>query len=118
LAFAFLRFARQGRRVDRLLLPGEFSNLAAAQGEQPRSVTVIALDTVNTPFLDQTYARKQLLKYLARNLDSSQVFGLVLITSRGLRVAQGLTGDTRQLIEALNKVSGELPAMTGIDIDT
>ena len=99
-------------------LPGEFSNLAAAQGEQPRSVTVIALDTVNTPFLDQTYARKQLLKYLARNLDSSQVFGLVLITSRGLRVAQGLTGDTRQLIEALNKVSGELPAMTGIDIDT
>ena len=99
-------------------LPGEFSNVAAERGEQPRSVAVIALDTVNTPFLDQTFARKELLKYLARNLDSNQVFGLVMITSRGLKVVHGLTGDTKQLIEALNKVSGELPAMTGIDIDT
>jgi VWFA-related protein len=97
--------------------PDEFSNLAVAQGEQPRSIALIVLDTVNTPFLDQTYARKELLKYLAHNLDSNQVFGLVVITSRGLRVVQGLTGDSKQLIEALNRVSSETPAMTAIDID-
>jgi VWFA-related protein len=97
--------------------PGEFSNLATAQSEPPRSIVVVALDTVNTPVLDQTYARKQLLKYLARNLDSNQIFGLVIITSHGLKVIHGLTGDSRQLIEALNKVSSEQPAMTGVSID-
>lgn len=97
--------------------PGEFSNIAAAQGEQPRSITVVALDTVNTPMLDQTYARKQLLKYLAQNLDSNQVFGLVIITGNGLKIVHGLTGDTKQLIEALNKVSSEQPAMTGVSLD-
>ncbi len=98
--------------------PGEFSNLAAKLGEQPRAVTVIALDTVNTPFLDQGYARKELLKFLAQNLDSNQIIGLVLIGSHGLKVVQGLTDDTKSLIEALNKVSGELPAITGVDLDT
>src|SRR5580658_19389 len=97
--------------------PGEFSNLAAAQGEPPRSITVVALDTVNTPMLDQTYARKELLKYLAQNLDSGQVFGLVIITSSGLKVVQRLTGDPKELIEALNNVTGELPAMTGVGAD-
>jgi VWFA-related protein len=99
------------------LRPGEFSNLAAAQGEPPRSITVVALDTVNTPMLDQTYARKELLKYLAQNLDSSQVFGLVIITGNGLKVVQRLTSDPKELIEALNKVTGELPAMTGVGTD-
>jgi VWFA-related protein len=97
--------------------PGEFSNLAVAQGEPPRSITVVALDTVNTPMLDQTYARKELLKYLAQNLDSGQVFGLVIITSSGLKVVQRLTGDPKELIEALNNVTGELPAMTGVGAD-
>ena len=81
--------------------PGEFSNLAAKLGEQPRAVTVIALDTVNTPFLDQGYARKELLKFLAQNLDSNQIIGLVLIGSHGLKVVQGLTDDTKSLIKSL-----------------
>ncbi|MGA3087168.1 MAG: VWA domain-containing protein [Terriglobales bacterium] len=98
--------------------PGEFSNLAAAQGEQPRSIMVVVLDTVNTPMLDQTYARKQLLKFLAQNLDSNQVFGLVIITANGLKIVHGLTGDCKQVIDALNKVSSGLPAMTGVSLDT
>lgn len=97
--------------------PGEFSNLATAQGEPPRSIVVVALDTINTPMLDQAYARKQLLKYLSKNLDSNQVFGLVIITSGGLKVIHGLTGDSRQLIEALNRVTSEQPALTGVSID-
>ena len=97
--------------------PGEFSNLAAKLGEQPRSVTVIALDTVNTPFLDQGYARKELLKFLAQNLDSNQIIGMVLIGSHGLKVIHALTDDTKSLIEALNKVSSELPALTGVGLD-
>jgi VWFA-related protein len=95
----------------------EFRNLAAGPGEQPRSILIVALDLVNTPILDQTYGRKELLKFLGKNLDSSQIFGLVTITSKGVTVIHGLTGNSKELIEALNKVNSELPAMTGVSED-
>src|SRR6202167_2337755 len=69
--------------------PGTFSNITLEQ--QPSSITVIALDTINTPFLDQTIGRKQLIKYLADNLESGRVFGLVVIGRKGLRGRRGLT---------------------------
>jgi len=94
----------------------EFSNLAA-NGEAPRIITIIALDTVNTPFLDQAYGRKQLIKYLAANVNSDQVLGLVAITSKGLKVLHGLTSDPAVLIQSLKKLNGEIPAMQGTDID-
>jgi VWFA-related protein len=87
--------------------PGTFSNLAL-DGKQPFSATVIALDTINTPFLDQFYGRKQLIKYLAGTLDSGHVVGLVVIGSKGVRVLSGLTTDPGLLITALKKASGEL----------
>ena len=96
--------------------PGEFSNLTLSE-QEPRAVTVIALDTINTPFLDQSTGRRELVKFLAKSLDSGQVLALMIITSRGLKVVQGLTGDPTQLMEALKRASGELPAMHGIDID-
>jgi VWFA-related protein len=96
--------------------PGEFSNLTLSE-QQPRTVTVIVLDTVNTPFLDQTYGRRELVKYLSSSLDSGQVLALMIITSRGLQIVQGLTGDSAQLMQVLKKASGELPAMQGVDID-
>jgi VWFA-related protein len=89
---------------------GTFSNLHL-QGQQPHSVTVIVLDMVNTPFLDQSYARAQLIKYLADNLNSKQVLGLMVITSKGLKVLSGLTTDPAALIATLKKVSGEVSAM-------
>jgi VWFA-related protein len=98
------------------LKPGQFANLTLSE-QQPRTVTVIALDTVNTPFLDQTYGRRQLVKYLADNLDTSQVLALMIITSRGVKVVQGLTGDPEQLLQVLKKVSGEMPGNQGIDMD-
>jgi hypothetical protein len=49
--------------------PGEFSNLALSD-QQPRTVTVIALDTINTPFLDQANGRRELIKFLAENINS------------------------------------------------
>ena len=98
------------------LRPGQFGNLSLSE-KQPRTVTVIALDTVNTPFLDQTYGRRELVKYLADNLDTSQVLALMIITSHGVKVVQGLTGDPEQLLQILKKVSGEIPGNQGIDID-
>jgi VWFA-related protein len=96
--------------------PGEFHNLVLSDKE-PHTVTVIALDTVNTPFLDQTYGRHELVKYLANSLDSGQVLALMIITSHGLQVIQGLTGDPSQLLTMLKKVSGEMPALQGVSPD-
>jgi VWFA-related protein len=96
--------------------PGEFSNLTLS-GDQPRTITVIALDTVNTPFLDQTYGRRELVKYLANSLDSGQVLALMIITSHGLRIVQGLTGDPAQLLLVLKKVGGEMPGLQSVSID-
>jgi VWFA-related protein len=96
---------------------GVFSNLTGA-GEAPRRVTVVVLDTINTPFLDQVYGRKQLIKYLADKVEPGQILSLVAITSRGLKVIHGLTGDPAELIDALKIVRGELPLMQGVDIDT
>ena len=93
--------------------PGEFSNLTLSD-QQPRTVTVIALDTINTPFLDQYTGRRALIKYLADNLDSGQVLALMVMTSRGLKVVQGLTSDRDQLTKLLKKASGETPATAGL----
>jgi VWFA-related protein len=90
--------------------PGTFSNLVLDE-QQPRAVTLIALDTINTPFLDQAYGRKELIKYLADHLESGQVLGLVVVGSKGVKVLSGLNGDPASLIAALKKASGEVSPM-------
>ncbi len=90
--------------------PGTFTNLTTDESK-PRSVTVIVLDKVNTPFLSQSYARGQLIKYLADHLDSSQPLGLMVISSKGLTVLSGLGSDPATLIAALKKTSGEVSDM-------
>jgi VWFA-related protein len=87
--------------------PGQFSNLTLSE-QQPRTVMVIAIDTINTPFLDQANGRRELVKFLADNLNSGQVLALMIMTPHGVRVVQNLTGDPEQLIQVLKKASGEL----------
>lgn len=98
------------------LRPNEYTN-SASIGDAPRAITIIVLDTINTPYLDQTYGRKQLLKYLAENVQPGQPIGLVSITSRGVKVIHNLSSNPAELIEALKKVNGELPAMQNVSTD-
>jgi VWFA-related protein len=92
--------------------PGEFTNLTLSD-QQPRTVTIIALDTINTPFLDQYNGRRALIKYLADNLDSGQVLALMVMSTHGLKIVQGLTSDREQLAKVLKAASGETPALQG-----
>ncbi len=89
---------------------GTFTN-QTPDDSKPRSVTVIVLDEVNTPFLSQAYARGQLIKYLANHLDSSQPLGLMVIGGKGLTVLGSLNSDPAALIASLKKVSGEMSDM-------
>ncbi|MGA8022974.1 MAG: VWA domain-containing protein [Candidatus Acidiferrales bacterium] len=95
--------------------PGTFSNFTLER--QPFAITVIALDTINTPFLDQTFGRRQLIKYLADNLESGRVFGLVVFGRKGLQVLSGLNGDPASVVAALKKASGEMSAMETFGTD-
>jgi VWFA-related protein len=96
--------------------PGIFTNLVLDR-DKPHSITVIALDAVNTPFLDQGYARRELIKYLANNMDTGQTMALVLITSKGLKIVSGLTSSVESLQQALKKVSSEISALHNVDED-
>jgi len=96
--------------------PGEYSNLTIA-GKEPRPITVIVIDTINTPFLDQAQGRLALIKYLADNLDANQVLALMVMSSDGVRVVQGLGGDSERLIQILKKVAGGLPENQGISLE-
>ncbi len=98
------------------LRPGVFSN--AIENKQAHNFTVVALDTINTPFLDQAYGRQQLLKFLAQNVDPKQSIAMVLITSKGLKVVQSLSSDPATLVKILKKLSGEITDAEMIDVDT
>jgi len=95
---------------------GEFTNLDATS-RTPTSIVIIAIDTINTPFSDQAWGRKQLVSYLADHVEPTQATALVQINSRGMKVISWLTTDPKTLVEALKKVKGEIPAMQGTDLD-
>ncbi len=89
---------------------GTFTNTPLDEGE-PRSLTVMLLDEVNTPFLTQAYARAQLVKYLGSHLQPTQPVGLMLLSEKGLTTISGLNTDPRELIAALKKASGQVSKM-------
>jgi len=89
---------------------GIFTNASRDEGE-PRSLTVMLLDEVNTPFLTQSYARAQLVKYLANHLQPTQPVGLMLLSEKGLTTLSGLNTDPRELIAALKKANGQVSTM-------
>ncbi len=72
-------------------------------GGMPQQLLIIAIDLVNTPFLEQGRARKQLLKYLSDDLPT-QPFALVAITRYGLRQIHSFTDDPAALAAALRRM--------------
>jgi VWFA-related protein len=104
-----------GNKIARSGQPGVYSNAIANSGTAQR-LTIFALDMVNTPFLDQAYARRQLLRYLANRLDSQEPTALVAINGNGIRVLHDFSADPAVLVTALKKVTGELPGVGGLDV--
>ncbi len=92
----------------------EFSNVLAG-AQSPKRLTIIALDTVNTPFLDQTRAREQLIQYLVQTVEPGSLVSLITIHRGGIRVIHDFTSDTESLIAALRKVAGQLHLMEGLE---
>jgi VWFA-related protein len=97
--------------------PNQFSNAVTSDGGA-RRISVIALDLINTPFLDQLGARQAAIRYLANNINQDAIFELVSIDGNGMHVLHDFTSDTAALIAALKKVSSKLDAMNGSDTNS
>ena len=100
------------------LAPGLFTNFVSAPSTGPADVLVI--DTLNTPLADQMYARRQLLDFLKKSPEHTQlaIFGL----SRSLVMLQGFTTDHSLLRAALERHPGRgstlLDAPNGVGSQT
>ncbi len=102
-------------RLSRPRNPNEFSNSLAggplAGGPSARRITLIVLDLINTPFADQAFARKDLLKYLTQSVDQREPTALYTLTRSGIHVVHDFTTDPRVLVAALHKVKGDAAQM-------
>ncbi len=80
-----------------------FSNSFATQ--TPPQVVVLAIDTVNTPTLDQAYFQKELKQYLSELKPEDPPLGLVELTRSGMHVLHNFTRDRRSLLAAIDQLS-------------
>lgn len=86
--------------------PNEFSNDTSTIGGD-RRITVVALDLVNTPFLDQSVARAAIIKHLAENATPESLYQLITLESNGMHVVHDFTADTEVLLAALKNVTSK-----------
>jgi VWFA-related protein len=106
----FEEISSDAHLLSRSRNPNEFSNFLTG-GASARRITLIVLDFINTRFLDQTNARKELVKYLTQSADQREPTGLYTLTRSGIHVIHDFTANPRVLVAALHKVNGDLSQM-------
>jgi VWFA-related protein len=112
------------------LPPNVFSNRISGRAGVPTSVTAILIDTANTEWADQAFARKHIINFL-KQVKSEDRIALYSL-GRSLQVLHDYTTDSAELVAKLNKYRGavdsdlaasgvksldELKADTGIQDD-
>jgi VWFA-related protein len=86
------------------VLSGTFSKPAGQDGAGPVSATVLLLDCLNTSFRNQTFARREVIKWL-RQVDPQQRIALYLL-AKSLHVVHDFTSDPNELIAFLTRFRG------------
>ncbi len=84
------------------LPPHVYTNLPLTRTTD--SVYVLLLDALNTPIADQSFVHKEMLKYLATIRPGTRV-AIFTLSSR-LRMIQGVTTDSTELLALLNDKKG------------
>jgi VWFA-related protein len=87
------------------LPPNIFTNFPGQDASLPVNLTIILADALNTPFGDQVYANKQLLKCI-ENLKPQDHVALYAL-GNGLRILQDFTGDDALLVRAAKAYMGQ-----------
>lgn len=87
------------------LPPNIFTNFPGRDASLPVNLTIILADALNTPFGDQVYANKQLLKCIEGLKPQDHVALYAL--GNGLRILQDFTGDDALLVRAAKAYMGQ-----------
>ena len=96
-----LSAASRAQAAQEKLAADEFSNVPPG-GKQSGAINIVLLDLLNTPTLDQGYARGQMLKFLKAMPPGQQVALFVL--SDKLHMLQGFTSRSDELVRAANQI--------------
>jgi len=83
-----------------------YSSRVPGTGDAPANITVILLDTLNTPFADQAFANQRVVKFL-QQLQPQDRIALYTLGSR-LRVLHDFTSDASSLLAAMKNYKGQL----------
>lgn len=81
-----------------------FTNKAGANDTELKNVTVILLDALNTPLLDQSYARDQVIKFLQQIQPADHI--AIYTLGRHLRMMHDFSTDSASLVAMLQKYKG------------
>jgi len=95
------------KRVLPPLPPNTYSNELERQPGAATSLTVILFDALNTPAMDQPYARAQLVKFLQQLQPQDRV--AIISLGRSLRVLHDFSSDIGSLVRAVRR-QGPRPA--------
>jgi len=82
---------------------GTFGNSYKGEQSAPQ-IIILAVDTVNTPTLDQAYFREELKKYLSDRRPEDPPMGLVELTRSGLRIIHDFTRDANALAAGIDSI--------------
>lgn len=86
---------------------GLVENFALNDDSARRSIIVI-LDTLNTPYLEQSRAKKALITFVEKSLQPDQPVALMVLGSNGLHQIHSITSDPKELIETLKRVENRI----------
>ena len=81
--------------------PDEYSNVPRTA--VPGSLNIVLLDTLNTPLLDQSQARRHMLEFL-KQMPRGQHMAVFTLTASRVHMIQNVTGDSAALIAAVDKL--------------
>lgn len=98
------------------LLPttrGVYTNRIANENE-PQRLTVILLDFLNTPFLNQEEERQEVAKFVSHELKPDEPVALLALTRQGLRMLQTFTTNSGDLTVALRRTRAMRSEMNGL----
>ncbi|MGH9524880.1 MAG: VWA domain-containing protein [Terriglobales bacterium] len=84
--------------------PGVYTN-ELTEDAGPIGLNIILLDVLNTPALVQANARRNIVKFLSRSVQTNEPTMLVVLGRSGMKVVHSFTTDTSVLTSALKKVS-------------
>ncbi|MCU1305333.1 MAG: hypothetical protein JWN45_28 [Acidobacteriaceae bacterium] len=95
--------------------PNQFTNYG--DNSEVQRITIIAIDTVNTPVLDQANLRLEVIKFLSEAAETGETFGLVALDRNGVHVLHDLTTDPSVLKQTVERLKNTHPAKEEVRAD-